>query len=226
MKKSWLGMLLLGGSLCGLTLTGAEKVLAEWKFDENLGTGDAELRLRGTAALADEPGRGKVLIPSAAKDGKAGGAVLTGPAEMIPGGAVTWSMAVQYAKPEAAPEKLEYMYLWDCKYVDKTGMTVILARDKANDLSLRIGVGNGEGVENFTVKKVALGDGQWHNLVLAFDADQQLNVLLDGKKIGSFVMLGKNAGPTRQLVVGDRCGSSYGALQGKIDDVKITVPEA
>ncbi len=205
---------------------GGETVVAFWNFENGLSSGEYTLSERGTAKIVDDVEQGRVLAPAAARSGQPNGVILakaTRP-DLMPTGPFSLSMKIKYQLPAASPEKLEYMHLWDTKYATHAGLTLVLARTKENTLNLNVGIGNGEAVESFMVKSVALGDNRWHEIVIKLEADNTLTVAVDGKQLKRFLMSGTPAAAAHRLSIGERVGASYGAFPGLMDDIKLAVP--
>ena len=100
-----------------------EKIVASWDFEKGLDSGDIKMAVRGTAALVDEEGHGKVLRPAAEYDGKPAGLILKGATrpDVLPE-VFTWSMDVKYQAPDPLPPKGVYTHLLDCRYNKPGGM--------------------------------------------------------------------------------------------------------
>lgn len=225
----WKKCCLLGAALAGswLGLAGEDTLIGYWDFENGMKSGEYTLSPRGSAKIVDDADQGKALSPAAARDDKPNGVILSGAArpELAPAGPFTLSMKLKYQLPETAPEKLEYMHLWDTKYAAKGGVTLLLARTTDNQLNINLSIGNGEAVEGFQLKNVALGDGKWHELAIRLGEDNKLEILIDGAVVKTFLLAGTPAAAVQRLTIGDRVASSYGAFTGLIDEVKLTVPK-
>ena len=201
----------------------AEKLVASWDFEKGLDSGDIKMSIRGTAALVDEEGHGKVLKPAAAYDGKPAGLILRGNTkpETLPE-AFAWAMDIKYQAPETLPKNGLNTYLLDCKYSAKNGLSWLMTTDKAGNPQLRAVLGTSEGAVSIIAKAPALKDGQWHSIKLVCQAPK-LEMFVDGKTAGLSLVKGKPMPPAHRLTIGDRVGSSYGPFRGLIDNVTLSI---
>ena len=224
MKKIFFAIIIAAAMTAGA----AEKLVASWDFEKGLDSGDIKLAVRGTAALVDEEGHGKVLKPAAEYNGKPAGLILRGATrpDVLPE-VFTWSMDVKYQAPDPLPPKGVYTHLLDCRYNKPGGMNWLMLTDKAGIPSLRILLGTSEGTASINAKASALADGKWHTLKLVCK-EPKLELFIDGKSAGMAMLKGKPLPPAQRLTIGDRVGSSYSAFRGLIDNVVLstTVNEA
>ena len=205
-----------------MTAVAAEKLVASWDFEKGLDSGDIKMSKRGSAALVDEEGHGKVLKPAATYDGKPAGLILRGNAkpETLPE-AFVWAMDIKYQAPETLPKNGLNTYLLDCKYSAKNGLSWLMTTDKAGNPQLRAVLGTSEGGVAIIAKAPALKDGQWHSIKLVCQAPK-MEMFVDGKTAGMSLVKGKPMPPAHRLTIGDRVGSSYGPFRGLIDNVTLS----
>ena len=202
-----------------------EKLVAEWNFDDGLVSNGIKLNCRGSAALVDEEGRGKVLNPSTTRDGQPAGVILAGATrkELLPA-VFSWSMDIKYIAPDPLPPKGIYSYLLDCKYATKEGLSIMMNSDAKGNLRLNVSVGTENGLCNAAAKAPVLADGQWHNVKVTAKYPK-MEILIDDKSIGTYVLNGEILPPKHRLTIGDRVASIYNPFYGLIDNVKLTTEE-
>ena len=229
MKNLFKGLLIGTISVAALALCAEDKTVLHLNFDNGFDSDPYEFGKRGSAALVDEEGCGKVLKPVA--EGKRGpaGIVMRGETagEMI-AESFTWSFKFKYTgKPMSELPKGMYAWLFDCRYRGKSakgGMSINLsASAKDANMSITIGYKDGK-AGSFRVRVPGAVDGKWHTVSITA-APGKLTFTFDGKAQNR-VMLGVPAPATQRLTIGDCVGSSYSPFYGLIDDVKLTVPAA
>lgn len=231
MKKFFMTLVIGSLSAAALSLAAADKTVLNLNFEDGFDSDPYEFGKRGSAAIVEEAGRGKVLCPVAAGKRGPAGIVLRGEAagEMTPE-AFTWSMKFKYTgTPAEQLKKGAYNFLMDCRYRGKAakgGMSVnLVVSAQSTNIVVTLGFKDGKAA-SFNFKTPGAADGKWHDLAVTADPKKlALSITLDGKTY-TRVMQGVPAPAAFRLTIGDCVGSSYSPFRGMIDDVKLTVPAA
>ncbi len=231
--------------LCGAVRAAEEIQLAEAWNAPYIGadaTGDHVVGLwsfDAGAELADSSGNGHDLTLNGGQvvtDGRFGGCLESwrgwpdedtahqartkAAPELTPKGAFTVEM---WIKPKPEIEGYPDSYLLDNRYVDESGIQLILRSDRGAGRRLRMLLGTGDEHPTWTSNQYVFQAGVWYHIAFTYD----------GRGSGRFYINGTDQGGGDQpeygtivpgikpLTIGDRVGSLYHGFPGYIDQVRI-----
>lgn len=219
----------------GAEATGA-MVLAYWTFEPGVEGADLSgrgqsLTLRGSTRFAGDGARsGGSLecMASGPERSVPGGACIKSRPWLSPAGAFTIEMWIK-AKPELASAKS--VWLLDKKYLDyrKAGadgdrdycFKLVEAPGGKRRLTAQLGFGTESA--DFGSAAFDLNPGEWAHVAFTYDGSGSGKFYVNGKDCGGSSHPGR--GPitpgARDLVIGDRIGSNFGAFPGWIDGVRM-----
>lgn len=214
----------------------AEGVIALWRFDkeapgeDNSGNRHAII-LRGTETQFVEDGKfgGGLKVEGDAQEA-AGGLVKKSP-ELTPEGAFSIEM---WIRPSEALTQRETAYLIDNKYLNQDsereksnhGYNLHLRRSGdagAEQYTLVAALGLAEGTEQVRSSVIKLPAGEWAHVAFTYDGEKVGKFYLNGLLVGEKEL--KNGGSVQQanrdLVIGDRVGSTYYRFAGTFSQVRL-----
>ncbi len=203
-----------------------DHVVALWSFDTGL-------------ELMDRSGHGHTLALNGAKiaaDGRFGGcleswrgwpdtdtahqAQAAAAPELTPHGAFTVEM---WIKPKPDIEGYPDCFLLDNRYVDESGMQLILDRDSGAGRRLRMLLGTAGEHPSWSSHQYVFQANIWYHIAFTYD----------GKGSGRFYVNGTSQGGddrpeygavtagVKRMTLGDRVGSLYHGFPGYLDQVRI-----
>ena len=242
---SMIGMMTL--ILCGLARAGEESAvqLAEpWDapYTGTDATGDHVVGLwsfDAGAELADSSGKGHDLTLNGAKvvgEGRFGGCLESwrgwpdedkahqartkAAPELTPKGAFTVEM---WIKPKPELEGYPESFLLDNRYVDESGMQLILGRDSGAGRRLRMLLGTAGEHPSWTSSQYVFAPGTWYHIAFTYDGKGSGRFYVNGTAQGGEDRpeYGMVAPGAKQLTIGDRVGSLYHGFPGYIDQVRL-----
>ncbi len=204
-----------------------DHVLALWQFDgdepgKDLSGNGHDAQLMG-ASIAEAGMFGGALecFPGWPVEDKPHRAIAKRSPALTPAGAFTVEM---WINPNPEIEGYPESFLLDNRYVDMTGMQLILAgADGRNARRLRMILGFGTDTETYTSKPFVYETGEWHHIAFTYDKAGTGRFFVDGAAMGSATVTGRGAIATgvKDLMIGDRVGSYYHGFPGLIDQVRI-----
>ncbi len=212
----WCALLALA---CGAVA--ADKTLVvEWDFTQGkLPESPYALRLRGAAKIAD----GGLVV--AAPDAKGSGAV-TRKAWPALSPKEPFMVEVVFQLDEAMWEKKTGAVLFDNKYVSwpsakqkeyHNGFNLTVGKRSKTTFRFQSAFGYGDKSKVSNSQDVPLAYGKPHTVRMNYLGDGVVSFELDGQPIGGERVLAEPIAPSpRSTVVGDRVGSSYSPLGGKV----------
>jgi hypothetical protein len=140
--------------------------------------------------------------------------------ELTPKGPFTVEMWIK-PKPEIAgyPDS----FLLDSRYVDESGMQLILSGDSGAGRRLRMLLGTGDEHPEWTSNQYAFEPDVWHHIAFTYDGRGSGRFYVNGTDQGGDDQpeYGAVAPGTKPLTIGDRVGSLYHGFPGYIDQVRI-----
>ena len=203
-----------------------DHVVALWQFD-------------GDEAAKDLSGHGHDLRLQGAQfspDGKFGGALETFPGwpvedaphrasakvhpDLTPRGAFTVEM---WIRPKPDMKGYPESFLLDNRYVDKTGMQLVLSAESGALRNLRMELGFGADTEVFASDRAPFEVDVWTHVAFTYDGAGTGSFFINGSLAGTRTAPGrKDVAPgVKDLMIGDRVGSYYHGFPGFIDQVRI-----
>lgn len=203
-----------------------DHVVALWQFD-------------GDEAAQDLSGHGHDLRLQGAQfspDGKFGGALETFPGwpvedaphrasakvhpDLTPRGAFTVEM---WIRPKPDMKGYPESFLLDNRYVDKTGMQLVLSAESGALRNLRMELGFGADTEVFASDRAPFEVDVWTHVAFTYDGAGTGSFFINGSLAGTRTAPGrKDVAPgVKDLMIGDRVGSYYHGFPGFIDQVRI-----
>ena len=203
-----------------------EHVVALWRFDAGVeladGSGNGhDLTLNGAQVV--ENGRFGGCLESSRgwpDEDTAHQAWTKASPSLTPQGAFTVEM---WIKPKPEIEGYPDSFLLDNRYVDESGMQLILSGDSGAGRRLRMLLGMSGEHPTWTSNQYVFQPNAWHHIAFTYD----------GKGSGQFFINGANQGgddrpeygavtpSVKPLTIGDRVGSLYHGFPGYIDQVRI-----
>ena len=204
-----------------------DHVIALWQFDDDEPGKDVsghghDLQLKG--AQFSEAGKFGGALQSARgypQEDKPHQAIAKRHADLTPSGAFTVEMWIA-ADPEL--EGYPESFLLDNRYVDDTGMQLILSRDTAGARALTMNLGFGSETQGFPSKPLEYKTDEWHHIAFTYDGAGTGTFIIDGAFMGSTTRTGYGsvAPAHKNLMIGDRVGSLYHGFPGRIDQVRLS----
>ncbi len=137
-----------------------------------------------------------------------------------PTGAFTVEM---WIKPK--PEITDYpeSFLLDNRYVDESGLQLILGRDSGAGRRLQMLLGTGDEHPSWSSRAFKFQPGQWYHVAFTYDGRGTGQFFINGADQGGDrrPQYGQVAAGIKPLSIGDRVGSLYHGFPGYIDQVRI-----
>lgn len=204
-----------------------DHVVGLWSFDEG-------------AELADGSGGGHDLTLNGAKvvaGGRFGGCLESwrgwpdtdtphqarakAAPELTPKGALTVEM---WIKPKPDVEGYSDGFLLDNRYVDESGMQLILGRDSGAGRRLRMLLGMAGEHPTWTSNQYVFQPDVWHHVAFTYDGKGSGRFFINGADQGGDDRpeYGAVAEGVKSLTIGDRVGSLYHGFPGYVDQVRIS----
>ena len=185
------------------------------------------------SGVADTPlGIGGSEWPQFSPDGKFGGALETFPGwpvedaphrasakahpDLTPRGAFTVEM---WIRPKPDMKGYPESFLLDNRYVDKTGMQLVLSAESGAMRNLRMELGFGADTEVFASDHAPVEVDVWTHVAFTYDGAGTGSLFINGSLAGTRTAPGrKDVAPgVKDLMIGDRVGSYYHGFPGFID---------
>ena len=232
--------------LCGLAWSQDEVQLAEpWNapYAGDDAAGDHVVGLwnfDAGAELADSSGNGHDLTLNGAQvvaEGRFGGCLESwrgypeedtahqartkAAPELTPKGAFTVEM---WIKPKPEIEGYPDSFLLDNRYVDESGMQLILGGDSGAGRRLRMLLGMAGEHPTWTSNQYVFESDIWYHIAFTYDGKGSGRFYINGTVQGGDDRpeYGAVASGVKQLTIGDRVGSLYHGFPGYIDQVRIS----
>ena len=236
----WAGTALAAGDW-NQVYTGADvngpNVVAIWQFQPGAettdGTGTADLTLYGKARIVTDERFGGALESFCSGPGydKRQGAVTKGRLDLCPRGAFTLEAWVKL-KAEPDDPKWRSGYIIDRMYIpattDRKGYNrdyfLRLSRSSGNrGCRLLAGVGLGTEVISFQSDWRQIAPETWTHMAFCYDGKGTGMFFVNGEMAGRKTYEGKGAPVpgTRNVAIGERCGSTYAGLPAYLAQVRI-----
>ncbi|MDD4181335.1 MAG: LamG domain-containing protein [Victivallaceae bacterium] len=220
----------------GEEVTG-DNVLGIWQFQPSAeladGKGQADLTLKGQAKILPDEIFGGVLECFDNPPGvdKPNGAVTAWNKGPTPEKAFSIEAWVKLKKNPENP-KWATAYLVDKNYVPRTHKNKSFNKDyyfnlrqqrQGKTIILQAGIGLGDEVISFSSSPVEYAPEVWRHLVFSYDGSGTGMFFVDGQMVGKKTHPGKGAAApgSRNLSLGERCGSTYMGLPGYLAQVRI-----
>jgi len=140
--------------------------------------------------------------------------------ELTPQGPFSVEM---WIKPKPEIEGYPDSFLLDNRYVDESGLQLILTGDSGAGRRLRMILGTAGDHPAWTSDQYVFAPGEWHHVAFTYDARGDGRFYVDGEDLGgeSRPEFGAVTAGVKSLTIGDRVGSLYHGFPGYIDQVRI-----
>ena len=214
-----------------------DRVLAIWQFQPGAelldGKGQASLKLSGRAQIVADETFGSVLecFDNPLGVDKPNGAVTAWNQGPHPEAAFSIEVWVKLKKNPENP-KWTTAYLLDKTYVPSTHKNKSLNKDyyfslrqqgQGKSIILQAGIGLGDEVISFHSRPIEYLPEVWRHLAFAYNGQGTGMLFADGQLVGEKTYPGKGASApgSRNISLGERCGSIHAGLPGYLAQVRV-----